>query len=424
MKKIIFIILLFLTASTVFADDFTVKVNVSNFRQMFDQAWELHKNEVKYKIEQAISDAGFDSDITLKNKPYIYLQDKSNNIVRIYTNNFKAMHAEIDIPYSPNAEADIYCKFDANLVYNPTSHSIVIQDITITPSLQNTGPWLAVLTGALFNIVTGCPVPPISFAFGFVFEMPVDDMEYKLPTSYENSTLFRFSSLNYTYGYLIAGFNVLKPISVSISGPSSVFIPNKGEGSNTYLWRANVTETSDPQYKWYKKYSTSSSWTLVGTSKDYTETYSYLPGSGIKTYYLKIKVYDTANRYDEATKTIKQYYNGIPEPEARDDLFAQIIPAEYNLHHNYPNPFNPETTIKYDLPVTSQVNVAIYNTLGVCVRKLNLNGESAGYHQFTWDGKSENGVNVSSGLYVLQFRAVSLEDSKIYQKNIKMLLTR
>ena len=101
-----------------------------------------------------------------------------------------------------------------------------------------------------------------------------------------------------------------------------------------------------------------------------------------------------------------------------------VVPEQYSIGSNYPNPFNPSTTINYHLPAVSNVQFKIYNTLGQVVKTNHLNNTKGSY-LFIWDGKNDNGYNVPSGLYILEFKAQSLEaDRTAFSKFIKMLLIR
>ncbi len=78
----------------------------------------------------------------------------------------------------------------------------------------------------------------------------------------------------------------------------------------------------------------------------------------------------------------------------------EALPKEFVFYPNYPNPFNPSTTIRFDLPKTGMVRLIVYNILGQEVRKL-INGRmEAGRRQVTWDGTNNRGVRVSSGVYI------------------------
>ena len=86
------------------------------------------------------------------------------------------------------------------------------------------------------------------------------------------------------------------------------------------------------------------------------------------------------------------------------DLLALLTPAETALLHNYPNPFNPETWIPYQLKTPTEVRIAIYDLRGVLVRELSLGYQVAGRYTSRaraayWDGRNTVGEPVTSGLY-------------------------
>jgi hypothetical protein len=97
---------------------------------------------------------------------------------------------------------------------------------------------------------------------------------------------------------------------------------------------------------------------------------------------------------------------------------------DYKLFHNYPNPFNPATTISYDLPEQSSVEVKIYDIMGNEVRTFLFNSQTSGYHNLKWDGRNSNNQPVSSGTYIYKLRAVSAEGRKIFERSSKMLLLK
>ena len=91
-------------------------------------------------------------------------------------------------------------------------------------------------------------------------------------------------------------------------------------------------------------------------------------------------------------------------------LITYEIPAETELLHNYPNPFNPETWIPYQLADAADVTLTIYDTQGVRVRQLDLGHQGAGYYTNRtraayWDGRNNLGEAVGSGVYFYHLRA-------------------
>ena len=87
-----------------------------------------------------------------------------------------------------------------------------------------------------------------------------------------------------------------------------------------------------------------------------------------------------------------------------EQLLALFVPEKVVLLHNYPNPFNPETWIPYQLSEPTNVTVHIYTTSGAVVRTLDLGYQPAGIYQYRsraayWDGKNAVGESVASGVY-------------------------
>ncbi len=82
------------------------------------------------------------------------------------------------------------------------------------------------------------------------------------------------------------------------------------------------------------------------------------------------------------------------------------LPQQFELSQNFPNPFNPTTTIKYSLPNSSIVTLRVYNLLGKEVATLVDNEfKQAGNHVGVWDGRNASGNVVASGLYLLRMQA-------------------
>ena len=82
-----------------------------------------------------------------------------------------------------------------------------------------------------------------------------------------------------------------------------------------------------------------------------------------------------------------------------------LLPQEYGLKQNMPNPFNPATTINYQIPEAGRVKIVLYNVLGQEVRTLVDQSMEAGFHNVVWDGADEYGRRVASGLYVYRMTA-------------------
>jgi len=93
-------------------------------------------------------------------------------------------------------------------------------------------------------------------------------------------------------------------------------------------------------------------------------------------------------------------------------LSVESTPTEFALQQNFPNPFNPETTIKYQLAEGANVQLRIYNIVGQVVRTLVSESQSAGRYQVRWAGTDDRGAAVSSGIYFYQVSAGKFQDVK------------
>ena len=82
------------------------------------------------------------------------------------------------------------------------------------------------------------------------------------------------------------------------------------------------------------------------------------------------------------------------------------------LYDNFPNPFNPVTTIRYSLKENIHTSLVIYNSLGQQIRTLVDYPQTAGIHALQWDGKNDYGQKVSSGLYFYMFKSGSFVQTK------------
>ncbi len=99
-------------------------------------------------------------------------------------------------------------------------------------------------------------------------------------------------------------------------------------------------------------------------------------------------------------------------------------PEYFRIYSNYPNPFNPSTTIAYSLPERSSVVVTIYDIQGRQIKSYTFSAQSAGYQRVVWNGTNEWGNSIASGVYVYRVRAASLEDGKTFDRSAKMLLLK
>ena len=97
---------------------------------------------------------------------------------------------------------------------------------------------------------------------------------------------------------------------------------------------------------------------------------------------------------------------------------SEGLPGAFWLSNNYPNPFNPSTTIAFDLPQRSHVTIEVFNLLGQKVANLVDGVYPAGSYEVTWNGESSSGESVSTGVYLYRLMAGNFVQTK------KMLLLK
>ncbi|MBC8147204.1 MAG: immune inhibitor A [Bacteroidetes bacterium] len=205
--------------------------------------------------------------------------------------------------------------------------------------------------------------------------------------------------------------------------PSNFRITGRPGESATLRWNAN----NDPDlqgYKIYRKSDGQNQFFHIATVSQQTISYTDNQvtisrfGPGIATYHITA----IDNNQNESDPTYDRWvsYN-ILWKILSENL---NIPDEYGLIGNVPNPFNPITTIKYQLPEESIVVLKIYDLMGREIKILINKTENAGFKNVIWDAKDKNGRPVSSGMYFYRLDVVSMESREEFHKTKKMLLLR
>ena len=101
------------------------------------------------------------------------------------------------------------------------------------------------------------------------------------------------------------------------------------------------------------------------------------------------------------------YFNSNNLGELNNDLGQN-----FTLIQNFPNPFNPVTSIRYDLPEDALVNITIYDLMGRVVKTLINDQQTAGYTSLRWDATNEAGSPVSAGIYLYTIQAGDFRQTK------------
>ncbi|HOH47449.1 MAG TPA: FlgD immunoglobulin-like domain containing protein, partial [Candidatus Cloacimonadota bacterium] len=149
--------------------------------------------------------------------------------------------------------------------------------------------------------------------------------------------------------------------------------------------------------------------------------YSLAPGES-KIFSLS---YD-ATEPTQINETIVITSNDLSNPVQTIAISLQVVdnddpsanPVITKLVGNYPNPFNPETSIRFSLKEAGNVSLRIYNLRGQLVRTLVNGSYQSGNHTVVWNGRDNNGNSVSSGVYMYRM------ESPGYNKTMRMMLVK
>jgi hypothetical protein len=101
-----------------------------------------------------------------------------------------------------------------------------------------------------------------------------------------------------------------------------------------------------------------------------------------------------------------------------EELSESSFPEHIELYPNYPNPFNPVTTLSFSLPVDMEVEIGIFNIKGEKIKELTQGYQTKGIKTVTWDGKNAQGEKVSSGVYFCKLRSGN------HNETIKMVMLK
>ncbi|HET9952324.1 MAG TPA: choice-of-anchor D domain-containing protein [Candidatus Eisenbacteria bacterium] len=210
----------------------------------------------------------------------------------------------------------------------------------------------------------------------------------------ENTTYFKADGI----------VRVIRPVVTS---------PNGGELLLTgvpYLlsWRNPIGWSPDYAALYYST-DRGDSWTaiadhVVGESYSWSVPNVVSPSAKLRVYLFDR---DGVMGYDSSDETFGMV-NSITSVEET----SSSLPATHALYQNSPNPFNPSTVIRFDLPEAGAVSLEVFQVDGRKVRTLVHAPRPAGRHQVIWDGRDERGREVGSGVYLYRVKAGAYEASK------------
>ncbi|MGI6198216.1 MAG: choice-of-anchor J domain-containing protein [Candidatus Cloacimonadaceae bacterium] len=191
-------------------------------------------------------------------------------------------------------------------------------------------------------------------------------------------------------------------------------VPSLSNTLNKFVQRGNIIGTVKDKNNNYIRGA-------VVTAGEYSATTN---SSGAYSLSVPVGTYDVTAEADEfksetregvvVTANSNTTVNFILQPVSNDD--PQIPVVATMLNGNFPNPFNPETTISYSVKEAGRVKIEVYNIKGQLVKTLVNEDQITGHYKLVFDGKDASGRSISSGVYMLRMTAPG------YQKATKMIL--
>lgn len=242
--------------------------------------------------------------------------------------------------------------------------------------------------------------------------------------SYNQNRRFGAWNNQMGYGRVNAYYAIAPP-----SAPQNISLSGGSGDHPTISWSTNP----EPYVKSYRIYRnvrwdryTQTGWQYQGsTSQTNWTDQNFLIGSQIATAYYKVKARDYSNQNSPYSGTVSvDGAPGMSKDQQFETASIDAIPETYGVSDNYPNPFNPSTTIHYQLPVQSQVRIAVYTVTGSKVMDLVQSEQSPGYYSVTWHGTNMNGQQVATGVYLYHVSIQSQESGESYNRTHKMLLVK
>ena len=197
----------------------------------------------------------------------------------------------------------------------------------------------------------------------------------------------------YVTGYTFStDFPTLNPYQTTFHGVIDVFVTKLSSSGNSLVYSTYLGGSSfDYGY----------SIAVDGSGSTYVTGYTY------STDFPTLNPYQTdqSNKNVFVTK-LEPFSVGVEEYDIDN------LPSDYNMSQSYPNPFNPTTTIEFNLPKRSNVTVKIYNLLGQQVQSLVDQEFSVGNYKVTWDGSTSGGGHASTGVYFYRIVTENFVETK------------
>ncbi len=106
------------------------------------------------------------------------------------------------------------------------------------------------------------------------------------------------------------------------------------------------------------------------------------------------------------------YESACPERVTKEEIEEELIPTEFALHQNYPNPVNASTNVAYELPKAAHVKIEVFSVAWQHVTTILDAEEQAGVHVVEWNGTDKTGDQVASGVYLYRLTSDDFRTEK------------
>lgn len=199
--------------------------------------------------------------------------------------------------------------------------------------------------------------------------------------------------------------------------PQNLVMPNANQNGQKPIlqWSAN-TEPDFSQYRIFRGYQDTQTspilWdnnpTATTTNTTWTEPIITINTSSPSSVHYRINAVDNSNNISDYSNSVSARTYQIPKnSEDQPDEPKSSLPTQFVLHPNHPNPFNPATEIKFELPDDGKVVLTVFNVVGQKIRTLVNDLKDAGFYSVLWDSRDDYGNQVASGIYLYRIQIIS-----------------
>jgi FlgD Ig-like domain/Fibronectin type III domain len=199
-------------------------------------------------------------------------------------------------------------------------------------------------------------------------------------------------------------YDLLKPVHTPFTNPLSIYLPLDVNGESEKMHQALINpdlSLTQTYYIWNAELAVTEFYPIIFSAEDFDVPEGYEIGLEFPNAFFNLSISGSVEYTPSDTLISFDVIVSEDLADVDDELPA---PMSYSLT-NYPNPFNPITTIKFDLPVEGEVKLTIYNIKGQKVKQLVKDRIEAGTHSVEWNGTDSNNKQVSSGVYFYRLEA-------------------